>query len=126
MDEKVVISIVAEGMSNDAIEEIKDRLIREFNELRFQLASPVYKEAEPGARGDAVTMGQIGLALISAGLVQQVARIAVEFVKRNSQFTLQIGDIKVRKDHASSMDIKTVGEELRKLINSSKTGKSTK
>lgn len=123
-DEKVVISIGAQGMSDDSIEQTKERLIRDFNESGFRLASPVLKPSKSGEKGDVITVGQIGLALISAGLVQQAARIAVEFIKRNSKFTLQIGDIKISKDHASTIDIKVISEQLQKLLDRSKTRKS--
>jgi hypothetical protein len=116
----IVFSIAGEGLPDDSVAEAKAQLVRDLND-QGPIATPVSAGAKRGEKGDLVTVGQIGLALISAGLVQQVARVIVEFIKRNQKYTIQIGNIKVTRDHASNKDIETINKELKRLLSQAKT-----
>ena len=79
-----------------------------------------------GLGGEIELLGQIGLALLSAGAVKYIAQVIVEFVKRHDRYEVKVGDIKISKDHASSADLEAIHKELNRILALRKVTKKSK
>ncbi len=92
----------------------RERLIREINDLG-PIATPLFAPAAPGTKGAIEKLGEIGVALVSGGVVKSLASVLVEFIKRNPRYVLKVGDITISKDHATRRDIEVIHAEFNKI-----------
>jgi len=113
--ESTVIEVSAPGASSDLVADVTQRLMTELNRELGPVASRVAEKAAPGAKGDPVTLGAIVLALISAGVTKQIAQILVQYIKRNPRYVIQVGKIKITKDHASKDDVALINSLVQEL-----------
>jgi hypothetical protein len=118
-----IIEVSAPGAPSDLVFNVTQQLVTELNRELGPVASRVTEKAAPGAKGDMVSLGQIALALISAGITQQIAQILIQYIKRNPRYVIQVGKIKITKDHASKNDVALINSLVQEL--NAKTGKRT-
>jgi hypothetical protein len=110
----VILHISApEDVPPDVVFLAQQRLVNELNE-RAPIADFV-RERRPETKGASELM-QVGLAVLSAGLLKHVAQVIVEFVKRNDRYSIKIGDIEITKDHASAQDVERIAKQLHKIM----------
>ena len=119
------IELSAPGASSDLIFTTTQQLIAELNREAGPVAlrPTVPAAAEPGAKGDLVSVGQIAIALISAGITKQIAQILMAFIKRNPRYVLQVGKIKITKDHASANEVEMINSLVKELASKSERQK---
>jgi hypothetical protein len=103
--------ITAAELPDSVVLRAQEDLIRELNE-RGPIADALNQVPLAGAKGLILEFGQIGLALLSAGLVKHIAQIIIEFVKRNDRYEIIVGDIKISKDKASAHEMEKLNELL--------------
>jgi hypothetical protein len=118
-----IIEVSAPGAPSDLVFNVTQQLVAELNRELGPVASRVTEKAAPGAKGDMVSLGQIALALISAGITQQIAQILIQYIKRNPRYVIQVGKIKITKDHASGNDVALINSLVQEL--NAKAGKRT-
>lgn len=114
------IEVSAPGASTDLVANVTQQLVTELNREIGPVASRLTEKAAPGAKGDVVLLGQIALALISTGITQQIAQILVQYIKRNPRYVIQVGKIKITKEHASKDDVSLINSLVQEL--NAKTG----
>ena len=117
------IEVSAPGAPADLVAGVTQQLVTELNREIGPVASPLTEKAAPGAKGDVVLLGQIALALISAGVTKQIAQILVQYIKRNPRYVIQVGKIKITKEHASKDDVSLINSLVQEL--NAKTDKRT-
>jgi hypothetical protein len=110
-----VIQVSAPGAPPDLVFNATQQLISEINREAGPVASRAPEKGEPGAKGDPITLGTIVLALISAGITKQIAQVLISYVKRNPRYVVQIGKIKITKDHASTNDVSLINSLVLEL-----------
>lgn len=110
-----IIEVSAPGAPSDLVFEVTQRLVAELNREIGPVASRVTEKPTPGAKGDVVSLGQIALALISAGITKQIADILVQYIKRNPRYVIQVGKIKITKEHASKDDVALINSLVQEL-----------
>ena len=118
-----IIEVSAPGAPSDLVFNVTQQLVAELNRELGPVASRVTEKAAPGAKGDIVSLGQIALALISAGITQQIAQILIQYIKRNPRYVIQVGKIKITKEHASGNDVALINSLVQEL--DAKAGKRT-
>ncbi len=118
-----IIEVSAPGAPSDLVFNTTQQLVAELNRELGPVASRVTEKAAPGAKGDMVSLGQIALALISAGITQQIAQILIQYIKRNPRYVIQVGKIKITKEHASGNDVALINSLVQEL--NAKAGKRT-
>jgi hypothetical protein len=112
--EHVILHISApEDVPPDVVSLAQQQLVNELNE-RAPIADFV-RERRPETKGTSELM-QVGLTLLSAGLVKHTAQVIVEFLRRNDRYSLKIGDIEITKDHASAQDMERIAKQLHKIM----------
>jgi hypothetical protein len=114
---QVSIELSVPDASADLTFNAAQGLINELNRELGQVAQRKSQDAAGGTRGDLVTVGQIALALISAGITKQIAQVLISYIKRNPRYTIQIGKIKLTKDFVSTKDVAAMNalvEELKR------------
>jgi hypothetical protein len=118
------IELSAPGAPPDLIFNATQQLVSELNREIGPVATRVTEEAPAGAKGDVISLGQIALALISAGITKQIAEILIHFIKRNPRYVIQVGTIKITREHASSSDVALINTLVQELsVESGKKGK---
>jgi len=110
-----IVKVSAPGAPPDLVFNATQQLISEINRELGPVASRAAEKGEPGDKGDAVTLGTIVLALISAGITKQIAQVLISYVKRNPRYVVQIGKIKITKDHASANDVSLINSLVLEL-----------
>jgi hypothetical protein len=101
--------------SSDLIANVTQQLVTELNTEIGPVASHVSKKGTPGTKGDVVSLGQIALALLSAGITKQIAQILVQYIKRNPRYVIQVGKIKITKEYASKNDVTLINSLVQEL-----------
>jgi hypothetical protein len=109
----VILHISAPEVPPDVISRAQQQLVNELNE-RAPIADFV-RERRLDTKGAAELM-QVGLALLSAGLLKHIAKVIVEFVKRDDRYSIKIDDIEITKDHASAQDMERIAKQLHKIM----------
>ena len=109
------IQLSAPGAPNDLIFDAAQQLISELNREIGPVASRALEKGEAGAKGDPVTLGQIVLALISAGVVKQIAQVLVSYIKRNPRYVIKVGKVEITKDFASANEISLINSLVQSL-----------
>jgi hypothetical protein len=117
MDREIssIIEVSAPGAPSDLVFNVTQQLITELNREIGPVASRVAEKAASGTKGDLVSLGQIALALISAGITKQIAEILVHYIRRNPRYVIQVGKIKITKDHASKDDVTLINALVQEL-----------
>jgi hypothetical protein len=110
-----IIEVTALGAPPDLIFNTTQQLVAELNREIGPVASRVAEKASPGAKGDVVSIGQIALALISAGITTQIAQVLVQYIKRNPRYEIQVGKIKITKEHASTNEVVLINSLVQEL-----------
>jgi hypothetical protein len=118
----LVMHIAAAELPDSVVFRAQEQLISELNE-RGPIADALDEGPQAGTKGLALEFGQIGLTLLSAGLVKNIAQIIIEFVKRNPRYEVRVGDIKISKDHASAREMEEVNNLLLKIMAKRQGGK---
>jgi len=95
--------------------EAQERLVNELNEAG-PVAEVVIEDERAGGKGNLELLGQVGLALLAADALKHIARVIVEFVKRNDRYEIRVGNIKISKDHASERDVERINATLRAIM----------
>ncbi|VIO80843.1 hypothetical protein [Bradyrhizobium ivorense] len=122
----ITLHLSSSGLSPDLISHTRDQLISELNE-GGPIAAAVATDGPQGNKGGEIELlGQIGLALLSAGTVKYIAQVVVEFVKRHDRYEVKVGDIKISKDHASNEDMEAIHNELNKILALRKASKKSR
>ena len=109
------IELSIPGAPPDTVANATQQLVTELNREIGPIASRISDKAQPGARGDVALLGQIALALISGGVTGQIARILVQYIKRNPRYVLIVGNTKITKDYASREDIEAINSLVLEL-----------
>jgi hypothetical protein len=109
-----ILHILAPGAPQSAVSLAQEQLITELNE-RGPIASMMSGDQE-GTKGDFEFVGQIGLALLSSGIIKYIAQVLTEFVKRNERYTIKVGDVAIAKDHATEQDMERINKELLRIL----------
>jgi hypothetical protein len=111
----VVLHISAPGVPPDVVSRAQQELVNELNE-RAPIADVMQVHRQERTKGAVELIGQVGLALLSAGLLNHIAQVIVEFVKRNNRYSIKIDDIEITKDNASAQDMERIGKQLHKIM----------
>jgi hypothetical protein len=114
-DHRMVVRLKGDGLPDDLVFETAEDLIKELNELG-PIASSIDKKGDGKTKGITQDLAQIGIELLSAGAIKYVAQVLTAFAKRNSRISVQIGDLKISKDHATSKDTDEILKELKDYI----------
>ena len=111
----VVLELAADSVPADVLVMARQQLIDELNQ-RAPIAVPVQESTGKGAKGSVELAGQVGLALLSGGLLNYISQVIIEFVRRNNRFSIKIDGIEVTKDNASTVDMENISKQLTKLM----------
>jgi hypothetical protein len=111
----LVMHIAAAELPDSVVFQAQEQLISELNE-RGPIADALNQGSRRGTKGLELELGQIGLALLSAGVVKHIAQIIIEFVKRTNDYEVTLGDIKISKKNASSREMEEVNNYLLKIL----------
>jgi len=121
----VILHISAPDVPRAAITEAQERLVRELNE-DGPIAELVTRDELTGSKGVVEVLGQVGIALLSAGALKHIAQVLTGFVKRNDRYEIRVGDIKITRDHASEKEIKHINKVLFEIMTRQQRSKKTR
>jgi hypothetical protein len=110
-----IVTLSIPNASADLTFEATQQLITELNLVAGPVASRGTEKPSPGSRGDPVTIGQIVLSFISGGALRQVAQALVAYAKRNPKYIVQVGDLKITKDYASTKEVEAINVLVEQL-----------
>jgi hypothetical protein len=111
----LIVHVSAPGLSPDLISTAQETLIDELNE-RGPIAITLISEERRGSKGPITEIGQIGIALLSAGVLKYIAQVLTEFVRRNDRIVVKVGDIEISKDNASKKDEEFIARQLSAIL----------
>jgi hypothetical protein len=111
----VVLRIVAPGVPPDVISHAQQQLVDQFNE-RAPIADFLRQNRQEGTKGDVELIGHIGLALLSANVLKHIATVIIEFARRNKRYSIEVGDVKITKDHATAKDMDHIEKQLHAIM----------
>jgi hypothetical protein len=115
IDDGHIVKLTIPNGSADLVFEATERLVAELNMVAGPLASRKADKSKPGSKGDPVTLGQIVLAVMSGGVVRQIAQALVAYVKRNPRYVVQVDKIKITKDYASTKEMEAINLLVKQL-----------
>jgi len=121
----VVLHISAPGVPRAAILDAQERLVRELNEAG-PIAEVVTRGERAGSKGVLEVLGQVGIAVLSAGALKYIAQVITEFVKRNDRYEICVGDVKITRDHASEQEIERINKILLQVMERRRRDKKAK
>lgn len=121
----VVANILVRGAPPSVAMEVQEQFVHELNEVG-PIAEGLTSERQPGERGVAELLGQVGLKLLSAGVIKHIAQVMVAVVKRSDRYEIHIGDIKVSKDRASPEDVDRINKFLLQVLEQQEGSKRKK
>lgn len=87
---QVKLTLLSDTVSDDALDELTRDLCATLNEETEVSAEMAEGALEPGAKGDAVSLGALLLTFLSSGTAVALFEVAKAFFERNSSLELEL------------------------------------